>query len=105
MTGLTSSAFIHMILTSVAVTSNPAYGSSKQDSLTASPNMTSAVEIDVSTLPLVSQNTLARICLYVYLLLKQEVVIQKRCFSKSPSVALHFVNLKFMSTSASHMML
>ena len=30
---------------------------------------------------------------------KQGVVIQKRCFSKFPSTALQFINLKFISTS------
>ena len=52
-----------------------------------------------------SQNTLLCICLYVHLLLKQDVVIQKRCFLKSPSVFPQFINLKFISTSPSHMML
>ena len=56
-------------------------------------------------LPLASQNTLPHICLYIHLLLKQDIVIQKRCFSKFRSTALQFINLKFISTSASHMML
>ena len=59
----------------------------------------------ISTLPLASQNTLLCICLYIHLLLKQDIVIQKRSFSKLPSTALQLINLKFISTSGSHMML
>ena len=36
---------------------------------------------------------------YIHLLLKQNIVIQKRCFSKFPSTALQFINPKFISTS------
>ena len=59
----------------------------------------------ISTLPLESQNTLLCICIFIHLLLKQDIVIQKRCFSKFPSTALQFINLKFISTRVSHMML
>ena len=59
----------------------------------------------ISTLPLASQNILPHICLYIHLLLKQDVVIQSRCFSKSPSIAFQFINLKLILTSVSHMML
>ena len=58
----------------------------------------------ISTLPLASQNTLPHICLCIYLLLKQGVVIKESCFSKSPSIDLQFIYLKFISTSASHLM-
>ena len=59
----------------------------------------------ISTLPLASQNTLFLVSLYIHLLLKQDIVIQKRFFSKFPSAALQFINLKFISTSVFHMML
>ena len=36
---------------------------------------------------------------------KEDVVIQTRCFSKFPSPALQFINPKFILTSVSHMML
>ena len=39
-----------------------------------------------SYLPVESQNTLPHICPYIHLLLRQDVVIQKRCSTKSPSV-------------------
>ena len=59
----------------------------------------------LSTLPLASQNTLLCICLYIHLLLKQDIVIQKRYFSKFPTTALQVINPKFISTIVSHMML
>ena len=58
-----------------------------------------------SSLPLESKNTLPHICLYIHLLLRQDIVIQKRCSFKSPSTVHQFINLKFISTSPSHMML
>ena len=50
-------------------------------------------------------NTLLLIRLYIHLLLKQDVVIQKRCFSKFPSTSLQFINLIFISISVSYMLL
>ena len=41
----------------------------------------------------------------LHLLIRQDVVIQKRCSLKSPSIVPQFINLKFISTSPSHMML
>ena len=38
----------------------------------------------ISTSPLASQSTLTHICLYVHLLLKQDVAIQKKMFLKVP---------------------
>ena len=52
-----------------------------------------------SSLPLESQNTLPHIGFYMHLLLRQDVVIQKRCSSKSPSRIPQFINPKFISTS------
>ena len=52
-----------------------------------------------------NKNALPSMCPYVHLLLKQDLIIKKRCFSKFLSIALQFINLKFISTSASHMML
>ena len=60
---------------------------------------------DTSTLPLASQKTLPQICLHIHLPLKKDVVIQKRCFLKSPSIFPQFINLKFISISPSPMML
>ena len=42
---------------------------------------------------------------YLSLYTRQDVVIQKRCSLKSPSIVPQFINLKFISTSPSHMML
>ena len=50
-------------------------------------------------------HTLPHICLYIHLLLKQDVVKQSRCFLESPSIFPKFINLKLISTSPSHMML
>ena len=56
-----------------------------------------------NSLILESQNSLPHICLYIHLLLRQDV-IQQRCSSKSPSLVPQFINLKFISTSPFHMM-
>ena len=58
-----------------------------------------------SASPLASQSTLPIICLYIHLLLKQNLAIQKICFSRFLFTALQFINPKFNSTSASHIML
>ena len=55
-----------------------------------------------STSPLASQCSLPSICLFVHL---QDVAIKKRCFSRFLFTVPQFINLKFISTSASHMML
>ena len=47
----------------------------------------------ISTLPLASQNPLPHICLYT-----------SAVKTKSPSIFPQFINLKFISTSPSHMM-
>ena len=47
----------------------------------------------------------AHICLYIHLLLQQDIVIHKRCSTKSPSIVPQSINRKFISTSPSHMML
>ena len=49
-----------------------------------------------SSLPLESQNTFPHICLYIHLLLRQDIVIQKRCSSKSTSIVPQFINLKYV---------
>ena len=59
----------------------------------------------ISSLLLESQNTLSHICLYIHLLLRQGVVIQKRCSSKSPFTVPQFINQRFISISLFHMML
>ena len=48
---------------------------------------------------------LANIYFYIHLLLKQDLLIQKICLSKYFSIFLQFINLKFISTRASHMLL
>ena len=58
-----------------------------------------------SSLPLETQNTLPHICLCIHLLLRQDVVIQKRCSLQFPSIVPQFINLKVISTSPSHMTL
>ena len=58
----------------------------------------------ISTFPLASQKTLPHICLYIHLLLKLDVLIQ-RCFLKFPSIFPQFINIKLLSASPFHMML
>ena len=63
------------------------------------------VLVYISTSPLGSQSILPLICLYIHLLLKQDMAIQKRCFSRFLFTAFQFINQKFISTNTSHMML
>ena len=59
----------------------------------------------ISTSPLARQSNLPHICLHIDLLLQQDIAILKKYFSRFPFTALQFINLKFILTSASHMML